>query len=169
MRPHRYCLKPLCPSFPSLHAGATAGTHLRQAVPKDVLMALLYKLIWIDAFLFLVTPPSPPLHPLSPFTQGLVGVSTKHHRYHAPWIFFASSAAFWSLLYAVYSRPDVVERVMERVDDAVQTVAPDSSRSSRKVTCSALLPLPFQWHAYCLVLFQWLTCCSCACSHWPIC
>ena len=80
---------------------------------------------------------------------------------------------------AVCSRPDVVERVMERVDDAVQTVAPDSSRSSRKVTCSALLPLLFQWHACCLVLFQWLTCClvlfdwvtccSCACSHWPIC
>ena len=72
---------------------------------------------------------------------------------------------------AVCSRPDVVERVMERprVDDAVQTVAPDSSRSSRKVTCSALLPLLFQWLTCCLVLFDWVTCCSCACSHWPIC
>ena len=71
---------------------------------------------------------------------------------------------------AVCSRPDVVERVMERprVDDAVQTVAPDSSRSSRKVTCSALLPLLFQWLTCCLVLFDWVTCCSCACSHWPI-
>ena len=81
-------------------------------------------------------------------------MSTKHHRYHAPWIFFACSAAFWSLLYAVYSRPDVVERVMEKVDDAVQTVAPDSSRSSRKVTCSALLPLLFDWRAWLLMCLQ---------------
>lgn len=96
--------------------GAAVGTWLRQFIAKDRLMAALYVLIWVDAFIFLGVFGS----------SGGAGSFAAHAA--AAWVFWASSLVLALVIAAVIAQPQVVQTCVDGVTQWLHAIAPDSYR-----------------------------------------